>query len=303
MAGFTDLTYQKFTLQDPASMVKCRDILLLLSLVTTVKFLETSVDDSIDNLVDGPSRQISTQAEVEEAKERAAIANRRKNEAKSPFMATNSFLGVGYIGRGYDIYKGNPLSDDGEVDQGFRLPVIDLPFSSRFTSDGEYRIPDNVDVIPEASASFGSSYHQLKTETDYQSMLQVDVSVQASASGFGYSGSFSASTSYKRSVKEVTKEEATTVDIVGRANVYKARLSSTGTISKLSEEFEDSIRALPIERCKEDVIQRLYVKVIEEFGTHYATEVVMGAKAVQELRFKNSDLDRFKSLGVSVKVC
>lgn len=133
-------------------------------------------------------------------------------------------------------------------------------------------------------------------------MLQVDVSVQASASGFGYSGSFSASTSYKRSVKEVTKEEATTVDIVGRANVYKARLSSTGTISKLSEEFEDSIRALPIERCKEDVIQRLYVKVIEEFGTHYATEVVMGAKAVQELRFKNSDLDRFKSLGVSVKV-
>jgi hypothetical protein len=52
-------------------------------------------------------------------------------------------------GRGYDIYNGNPLSDDGVVDQGFRLPVIDLPFSFRFSSDGEYRIPDNVDVISE----------------------------------------------------------------------------------------------------------------------------------------------------------
>lgn len=28
------------------------------------------------------------------------------------------------------------------------------------------------------SATFGSSYHQVKTETDYQSMLQVDVSVR-----------------------------------------------------------------------------------------------------------------------------
>lgn len=77
------------------------------------------------------------------------IAYRRKNEAKTPFIATSSRLNLGYIGRGYDIYVGNPVSDDGEVDQGFRLPVIDLPFSFRFTSDGGYRIPDNVDVISE----------------------------------------------------------------------------------------------------------------------------------------------------------
>jgi hypothetical protein len=76
-------------------------------------------------------------------------AFRRKNEAMTPFIATSSQLNLGYIGRGYDIYNGNPLSDDGVVDQGFRLPVIDLPFSFRFSSDGEYRIPDNVDVISE----------------------------------------------------------------------------------------------------------------------------------------------------------
>ncbi|CAC5400661.1 unnamed protein product [Mytilus coruscus] len=197
---------------------------------------------------------------------------------------------------------GNPMGDDGEVDQGFRFPVIDLPFSFRFTSDGGYRIPDNVDVISETSASFGSSYHQVKTETDYQSMLQVDASVNVAAGGYGVSGSFSASASYKKAVKEVTKGETTTLQIVGRANVYKARLSSIGTISKVSDFFEDSIRALPSENCEEDVIQQLYIQVIEQFGTHYTTEVVMGAKAVQESKFKNSDLDTFQSVGISAKV-
>ena len=76
-------------------------------------------------------------------------AYRHKSEARTPFVATTSRYNLGYIGRGYDIYHGNPLSPDGVVDQGFRLPVIDLPFSFRFTSDGEFRIPDNVDVISE----------------------------------------------------------------------------------------------------------------------------------------------------------
>lgn len=58
--------------------------------------------------------------------------------------------------------------------------------------------------------------------------------MNAAASGFGKSGSFSASASYKKAVKEVTKGDTTTSEIVGRAIVYKARLSSTGTISKVN---------------------------------------------------------------------
>lgn len=71
---------------------------------------------------------------------------------------------------------------------------------------------------------------------------------------------------------------------------------------KLSDFFEDNIRALPSENCEEDVIQQLYIQVIEQFGTHFTTEVVMGAKAVQEFKFKNSDLDIFQSVGISAKV-
>ncbi|CAC5408183.1 unnamed protein product [Mytilus coruscus] len=72
--------------------------------------------------------------------------------------------------------------------------------------------------------------------------------------------------------------------------------------SKVSDFFEDNIKALPSENCEEDVIQELYIQVIEQFGTHYTTEVVMGAKAVQESKFKNSDLDKFQSDGISAEV-
>lgn len=71
---------------------------------------------------------------------------------------------------------------------------------------------------------------------------------------------------------------------------------------QVSDFFEDNIRALPSEHCEEDAIQQLYIQVIQQFGTHYTTEVVMGAKAVQEFKFKNSDLDRFQSIGISAKV-
>ena len=67
--------------------------------------------------------------------------------------------------------------------------------------------------------------------------------------------------------------------------------------------FENAIQKLPSENCEDDAMQQKYIQLIQRFGTHYTTEVVMGAKAVQELRFWNSDLDRFQSEGLDVKVC
>lgn len=78
------------------------------------------------------------------------LATRAYYEAQTPFIATTSRPNLGYIGRGYDLFKGNPLSDDGVVDQGFRLPVMELPYTYKFTADGNHRIPDNVDVISES---------------------------------------------------------------------------------------------------------------------------------------------------------
>ncbi|XP_061194763.1 uncharacterized protein LOC133202916 [Saccostrea echinata] len=240
--------------------------------------------------------------EVQEAEEREAKALRGTNEAQTPFIATESRYNLGYIGRGYDLFKGNPLSDDGVVDQGFRLPVIDLPYSSKFTADGNYRIPDNVDVIAESSAKFGSSLYKVQSESDYKSMLSVDASVNAHGSGWGVSASFSASASYQKNTQQIQKGETTTLSIVSRAVVYRARMSETSKLSKVSDYFEKAVMLLPMENCEDDSLQDMYLNFIREFGTHYTTQVVMGAKAVQQLTFSNSDLSRLESEGISAKV-
>ena len=50
-------------------------------------------------------------------------------------------------------------------------------------------------------------------------------------------------------------------------------------------------------------MQERYMDVIKDFGTHYSTEVVMGAKAVQEIKLRNSDVEKMETEGVSARVC
>ncbi|XP_048745195.2 uncharacterized protein LOC125658102 [Ostrea edulis] len=241
-------------------------------------------------------------AEAQEADEREAKAFRAFQESQTPFIATTSRYNLGYIGRGYDLYKGNPLSEEGVVDQGFRLPIIDLPYTHKFTADGEYRVPDNVDVIAESSAKFGSSLYSVQSESDYKSMLSVDASVNAGGGGWGLSASFSASASYQKNTQEIQKGETTTLSIVSRAVVYRARMSETSKMSKVTDYFEKAVMLLPMEDCEEDSLQEMYLNFIQEFGTHYTTQVVMGAKAVQQLTFSKSDLSKMESEGISATV-
>ncbi|XP_062602269.1 uncharacterized protein LOC134263931 [Saccostrea cucullata] len=241
-------------------------------------------------------------AEAQEADQREAKAFRAFHEAQTPFIATTSRYNLGYIGRGYDLFKGNPLSDDGVVDQGFRLPIMELPYTHKFTADGEYRIPDNVDVIAESSAKFGSSLYSVQSESDYKSMLSVDASVNAAGGGWGVSASFSASASYQKNTREIQKGETTTLSIVSRAVAYRARMSETSKMSKVNEYFEKAVMLLPMENCEDESLQEMYLNFIREFGTHYTTQVVMGAKAVQQLTFAKSDLSKLESEGISAKV-
>ncbi|KAK3102394.1 hypothetical protein FSP39_011100 [Pinctada imbricata] len=126
--------------------------------------------------------------------------------------------------------------------------------------------------------------------------------VNAEASGWGASGSFSASFSYQKQKREIENQETTSVNVVGRSIVYRARMARTAHISKVSDYFENAIIALPTENCEEDSSQDLYVDVLKDFGTHYTTEVVMGAKSVQSMTFQSSDVEKMASEGISAMV-
>jgi hypothetical protein len=71
---------------------------------------------------------------------------------------------------------------------------------------------------------------------------------------------------------------------------------------QVTDYFEKAVMLLPMEDCEEDSLQEMYLDFIREFGTHYTTQVVMGAKAVQQLTFSKSDLSKMESEGISAKV-
>ena len=74
------------------------------------------------------------------------------------------------------------------------------------------------------------------------------------------------------------------------------------TYSQVNDFFEKAVMLLPMENCDSSELQEMYLNFIHEFGTHYTTEVVMGAKAVQQLTFSKSDLSKLESEGISAKV-
>lgn len=73
-------------------------------------------------------------------------------------------------------------------------------------------------------------------------------------------------------------------------------------IFQVNNYFEKAVTLLPMNDCESGPLQEMYINLIREFGTHYTTEVVMGAKAVQQLIFSKSDLSKLESEGISAKV-
>lgn len=99
-----------------------------------------------------------------------------------------------FVGRGYDLLRGNPLSDT--VDPGFTHSIFDNTYlSSTVTEDGKYLVPDGVTHKKVSSCSFSSTVKIFRGTKSYQEDLKTKVRI-----GAGYNGlvqaAFSASTGF-----------------------------------------------------------------------------------------------------------
>ena len=100
-----------------------------------------------------------------------------------------------FIGKGYNIYTGNPYSQG--ADPGFRFNCIKLTTGTAKTSDGVYTIPDGI-AATKLSSCFSTYEKNSYTGTkSYQSDLQVKVVVGGGIDVGLLGGSFSLSTGYQ----------------------------------------------------------------------------------------------------------
>ena len=100
-----------------------------------------------------------------------------------------------YLGKGYHLIKGNPLSD--KIDTGFRTEIFEFTFSKNLTTDdGKYLIPDHTHSSVSVACSLDAKSTKYSGTQEYQQSLTNTVSVDSRVSIAFVKASFSLSSTF-----------------------------------------------------------------------------------------------------------
>lgn len=128
--------------------------------------------------------------------------------------------------------------------------------------------------------------------TSYQDTLSIDAEVHG---GF-FVAKFSASTDYKEIHEGTNTYRNVYINSVAKCIHYEAMIRSRSRV-QLSDAFVDGVTDLPDTANDEE-----YMNFISVFGTHYASVVVMGAKAVIKSEFSEMTWSHLDETDFNVKV-
>eukprot|EP00658_Telonema_sp_P-2_P009251 TRINITY_DN1347_c0_g1_i10.p1 TRINITY_DN1347_c0_g1~~TRINITY_DN1347_c0_g1_i10.p1 ORF type:complete len:884 (-),score=62.20 TRINITY_DN1347_c0_g1_i10:115-2766(-) len=225
------------------------------------------------------------QTEIDAARESSLAAHDRNT---APPRLPN----IDFVGRSYNIVKGNPHAN--EVDPGWRLgtPVLKLSYSQNSTSaDGRWSVPDNIDALPGLN---GCNYqgqsmavHDAKT---YQHSLNVDVTVKAGIPLFA----FSASTDYQKVQESTSVQDRTFTSTNAWCSAYSA-----GTMPNIPVELTDSFRR-GVELLPTTYDSSALNQFIVEYGTHYVSSILMGGKTIRSCSLDREQYTNLTQNGVNV---
>ena len=203
---------------------------------------------------------------------------------------SNKYLtNVDFLGLGYDIFVGNPHKDI--FDEGFRSAVIQLTYSPTqpmYSSDFKWTIPENTQALQVISFSSQTDSTEITGMTSYQKSLELEARLTYRDDD----KKFSASAEYQLVQDGITNYHYYYVEAVAKCSVYKLKVTDIQSI-KLTKSFQDAVTNLPTSPNES------YIEFIGNYGTHFATELIMGAKTVIQSEFEekswaemqNSDID------------
>jgi MAC/Perforin domain/EGF domain len=247
------------------------------------------------------------QSETEFAQLRADIAS-----AAVPVQP--GFPNIGYLGRGYDIFTGNPLSERG-VDPGYRRAAIDLAYDIHLSADGMHSIPLGTDVINQPFSHFESSAEFITSAQEYHSSQQSEFEIGVEA-GVNVERSFLVATlevdvgaSFKlnresqSTYDQLATSDSAFVQIKGTTRSYVARLQelapmhiSSGlraAVAKLDPRC--SYRPGTTEpTCAQEEEER-YHELVTLFGTHYTHHVEFGGRAMEVYAMTLQDVETMQA--------
>eukprot|EP00057_Strongylocentrotus_purpuratus_P029092 XP_011683566.1 PREDICTED: uncharacterized protein LOC584567 isoform X2 [Strongylocentrotus purpuratus] len=214
--------------------------------------------------------------------------------------------GLTFIGIGYNILEGNPEGGElgsGGVDPGLLVSrrIFELSYDeSKVSSDGMYRVPDEVYFVSRDSAFTSSSRTTFHGTESYASKLSAQVDVAGSYSGTFASAEFAASARYETISNRMASQGSVffatqTIQNLGNAR-YLTELAQPNSYA-LNNGFVSDACSLPNSYNEAD-----YMQFLESWGTHVVTEVDLGTRVGTNYEESRSSFVEYASTQVSASL-
>ncbi|CAB4041414.1 Hypothetical predicted protein [Paramuricea clavata] len=189
-----------------------------------------------------------------------------------------AFPNIGYLGRGYDIFKGNPDATLVNADPGFRSAIYSVD------EYGSERIPDLRSMIPNGVECFAAEVCDVNfqsrtienTKTYYDFLLEkVSLSGEGSFSDIDFSGSFSGSEDYKRIEETTWKSKEIFTISSAKCSKYTAKILAYTPPPLHANFYAGMMYSLPV-----TYDETKYMKFLSTFGTHVVEDRLTSSGSV-----------------------
>ena len=206
-------------------------------------------------------------------------------------ISVATFPNIGFIYRGYDIFKGYPEAKS--VDPGFRESIFEPSYSkNKKTPDQRYEIPNSIGVLNIQSCSGRFESKTFFTQKEYQKDLAVKAGI--SVEGF-FAGSFSASVDYQKTQKTIASSQSIVVESNALCNIYKANILSYEK-PKFTQNFIKGLKQL------KDGTTQSKSRFLSAFGTHYVRDIKMGSRYTKRFTITKESKEKMEKEGINVNM-
>lgn len=204
--------------------------------------------------------------------------------------------GIAYIGNGYNVLLGNPLgSQDSLLDPGFQVLAI-VNLTSLQPWNGNWSIPNGVQVLPAASCDFMSQYTSVTNDTSYVKYLSTFVSLDAEFDDILSAVKFSASYGYSAIQSGIDQQQYAYTEAAALCTSYVAMLQPVGSTSwNITSDFRMAIENLPL-----SFDPASYRALFSSFGHGYTTLMTMGGRWGQESWLNSTSYSLMQQEGIDI---
>jgi hypothetical protein len=177
---------------------------------------------------------------------------------------------------GYDVYLGNPSPTRAMTDPGFKHQIFDERYSGTTVDGSGEQLPDGVTELQcTGSCSLEADVSTFSDASSYSALLSSKVEFDISF----FDDAFGASFDYQRIERETSAGEKVYMQAQAQCCAYTAKVDYFSP-PPFTADFVKAVELAPTEYDSD-----FYLKIVQQYGTHYVVSADMGAVYGQQTEF------------------